>query len=424
MRPDDIPNLPGSELVGFMPRRGDFDVECENSAEEAIADMEFIPGESEQDRQLKLQVLVIYNSKLDEREKRKKFVLSRKLYDYRQYQREYQQLPRDERDLVHRMRLFERFHTPAEHKLFIADLLKAKRLRKEIAKLQMYRRMGIRTLVEAERYELDKARRLFHKNALQNESEAKRVEGSVDTGGASYDARAGGSAMDDSDSSLYWKQYRTTDRKVRRSVNRGVLPAEDNKVEASSEHPTVDRASAPPSDEMPTVNGSETKTDEAATDNTAGIDAMDADSHKEQSEASPEDANVSEAPATMDGDVKDSPTAEHNEKEDLSRFTGYNLLSAREVDLCKSVHLKPAQYLEIKKALIHESLMQGLLDDNLTANNKHRSNVSGKFAKKLGAGAQRTLVKIDVERRGAVIDFVARAGWISTQFGKAVRDGL
>ncbi|EEC51919.1 predicted protein, partial [Phaeodactylum tricornutum CCAP 1055/1] len=149
----------GAELSGFMPRREDFDVEWENDAEQAVADMEFLPGEPIEDKQLKLQVLAIYNSKLDEREKRKKFVLSRKLYDYRKTQTEHEKLPQDERDLVHRMRLFERFHTPEEHKEFLADLLKAKRLRKEIAKLQMYRRLGIRTLLEAEKYELDKERR-------------------------------------------------------------------------------------------------------------------------------------------------------------------------------------------------------------------------------------------------------------------------
>ena len=52
--------------------------------------------------------------------------------------------PLDERDMVSRMRLFARFHTPKEHETFIQDLLKAKRLRKDIAKLQMCRRMGSR----------------------------------------------------------------------------------------------------------------------------------------------------------------------------------------------------------------------------------------------------------------------------------------
>jgi transcriptional adapter 2-alpha len=97
-RPNDVVTLPGAELEGFMPRRGDFDVEWENDAEHAVADMEFLPGESAQDKQLKLQVLAIYSSKLDARETRKKFVLSRGLLNYRKNHTEDQSLPRDERD--------------------------------------------------------------------------------------------------------------------------------------------------------------------------------------------------------------------------------------------------------------------------------------------------------------------------------------
>lgn len=152
IRPDDVVTLPGAELSGFMPRREDFDIEWENEAEQAVADMEFLPGESEADVNLKLQVLQIYNSKLDEREKKKDFIIKRRIYDYKKKQAEDQRLPRDERDLVQRMRLFERFHTPREHEQFLADILRAKRLRKEIAKLQMFRRMGIKDMLEAERY--------------------------------------------------------------------------------------------------------------------------------------------------------------------------------------------------------------------------------------------------------------------------------
>lgn len=151
IRPDDLGTIPGAELAGFMPRRGDFDIEWENEAEQAIADMEFLPGESEADVDLKLQVLQIYNSRLDEREQKKDFIIKRRIYDYKKKQAEDQRLPRDERDLVQRMRLFERFHTRKEHEQFLADILRAKRLRKEIAKLQMFRRMGIKDMLEAER---------------------------------------------------------------------------------------------------------------------------------------------------------------------------------------------------------------------------------------------------------------------------------
>jgi hypothetical protein len=87
-------------------------------------------------------------------------------------------MPTDERDLVRHMRLFERLHSPEEHKQFLADILKVKQLRKEIAKLQMYRHIGILSLAEAEKYELDKNWREFHKLAqLQKRGRSQKSRG-------------------------------------------------------------------------------------------------------------------------------------------------------------------------------------------------------------------------------------------------------
>jgi hypothetical protein len=393
-RPNDVVTLPGAELEGFMPRRGDFDVEWENDAEHAVADMEFLPGESAQDKQLKLQVLAIYSSKLDARETRKKFVLSRGLLNYRKNHTEDQNLPRDERDLVHRMRLFERFHTPMEHKRFLDDIIKAKRLRKEIAKLQMYRRIGIRTLAEAEKYELDKTRRQFHKVAqVQKETETNKSEaagGSATTGDAT--TKNAGSKVDDFVSSSLWKQYRPSYRKARKSLNRG-----ESRDGESSEK---------------VGDGEETKASQPETD-AEKSDRMDIDKNPEVGDG-PKADTPGERVDAMDVEVggkADNPSntdpcseREKDEKESvkadaLAHLPGYTLLSPKEVALCRNVGFLPAQYLEIKKALIHESMVHGLLD------------------KESPGSSRRTLVKIDVERRGGVIDFMVKAGWISTKLG-------
>jgi hypothetical protein len=87
----------------------------------------------------------------------------------------------------------------------------------------------------------------------------------------------------------------------------------------------------------------------------------------------------------------------------ITRSKGYDLLTPKEAALCTRIQLYPSQYLQIKKALIKESLMRGLLD-------------------KEGPGSgRRIIVKIDVERRGTIIDFMVRAGWISTKLAKAAR---
>lgn len=341
VRAEDIETMKGAELAGYMPRRGDFDMEWDNEAENVLADMEFTSSDSPQDRQLKVQIMQMYNSKLDERERRRQFILSRNLVDYRKNQKADEKLPHDERDLVRRMRLFERLHTPEEHKQFIADILKAKRLRKEIAKLQMYRRMGITSLAEAEKFELDKSRREFHRLAyMQKEAEANAK---AEAAAAAASSGEGVSFAGVTESSSYWKDYRTTSTRGRKSISR-----------------TPENRS---SSQVPHESAAELK------DQTA---------------------------------VASSPSAEKTKESSLVESPGYELLSPKEVQLCEKISLLPAQYLQVKSNIIQQSLQQGLLDK---------------------ASIKRTIVKIDVEKRGKVIDFMAKAGWIASRSGGDQKPG-
>lgn len=150
---------PGSELAGYMPLRGDFDVEYDNEAELILADMEFADDDHPTERELKLKVIEIYNAKLDERERRKRFVIERGLLDYKRHQQSERRRPKDERELIAQMRPFARYQTPKEHEDFINGLITAMRLRKQILLLQEYRKNGVRTLAEAELYDVEKKKR-------------------------------------------------------------------------------------------------------------------------------------------------------------------------------------------------------------------------------------------------------------------------
>lgn len=153
------PTIPGSELAGYMPLRGDFDVEYDNEAELILADMEFAVDDHPTERELKLKVIEIYNAKLDERERRKRFVIERGLLDYKRHQQTERRRPKDERELIAQMRPFARYQTPKEHDDFVNGLVSAMRLRKQILLLQEYRKSGVRTLAEAELYDVEKKKR-------------------------------------------------------------------------------------------------------------------------------------------------------------------------------------------------------------------------------------------------------------------------
>lgn len=62
-----------------MPKRGDFDIEFDNDAELLLAEMEFNDDDKQYEIDMKMKVLDIYNLRLDERIKRKQFVIERDL---------------------------------------------------------------------------------------------------------------------------------------------------------------------------------------------------------------------------------------------------------------------------------------------------------------------------------------------------------
>lgn len=55
-------NATGSDAIpGYMPLRGDFDVEHDNDAEHILADMEIDPSDDPAETELKLLVVEVYN---------------------------------------------------------------------------------------------------------------------------------------------------------------------------------------------------------------------------------------------------------------------------------------------------------------------------------------------------------------------------
>ncbi len=122
-----------------MPLRDDFDVEHQNDAELLLSDMQFNDDDHERERQLKIQIVQIYNRRLDERERRKKvqvivftsmrttllirfffqFVIERGLLDYRKQQALERRKPKDEREIYNIMRVFARFHSPEQHEAYM-----------------------------------------------------------------------------------------------------------------------------------------------------------------------------------------------------------------------------------------------------------------------------------------------------------------
>ncbi|XP_061637504.1 transcriptional adapter 2-alpha isoform X5 [Phyllopteryx taeniolatus] len=109
------------DMAGYMPARADFIEEFDNYAEWDLKDIDFVDDDSDVLRALKLAVVDIYHSRLKERQRRKKIIRDHGLINMRKFQMEFE-------------------------------------LRREVRRLQEYRKAGIKSFCSAKVY--DRVKRL------------------------------------------------------------------------------------------------------------------------------------------------------------------------------------------------------------------------------------------------------------------------
>eukprot|EP00375_Theileria_parva_P003615 XP_766300.1 transcriptional adapter 2 protein [Theileria parva strain Muguga] len=157
------------QIIGYWPLRGDFDIEYDNDAELILADMEFRPDDTPEQIELKLNVIEIYNSKLDERIYRKKIIIERGLLDTKSLQQKERKYTTEEKELYNLFRPFLRFQTPEEHDHTIQLIVKERKLRSRLYQLMVWRTLGLETADDIKKYE-DKLQRIeFFKDALEKQ---------------------------------------------------------------------------------------------------------------------------------------------------------------------------------------------------------------------------------------------------------------
>jgi len=154
------------DLAGWMPLRGDFETEHENDAESVIQDIVFNDDDTPADIETKLRLIDNYNKKLDDRIKRKRFIVDHGLLDYKKDKKR----SKEEKDIYERLRPFLRVMTKEEHEEFINGLLAERQLRKKIEDLKKYRKIGVHTLSEVQEYEEEKKRREEHSGGRKRDS--------------------------------------------------------------------------------------------------------------------------------------------------------------------------------------------------------------------------------------------------------------
>ena len=135
-----------------MPKRGDFEQEYDMDADLLLADMEFFDDDTEQDTQLKNDVIELYNARLDERIRRKKFVIERGLLDFKKIQKYERKKTKEEREIINTMKIFARFNTAEDHEKLVNSLIKERLLREVIEQLKYFKSKGLTSLDQIEKF--------------------------------------------------------------------------------------------------------------------------------------------------------------------------------------------------------------------------------------------------------------------------------
>ncbi|KAL1212006.1 Transcriptional adapter ADA2a [Cardamine amara subsp. amara] len=164
------PRLPGekvplvTELYGYNLKRQEFEIEHDNDAEQLLADMEFKDSDTDAEHEQKLQVLHIYSKRLDERKRRKEFVLERNLLYPDQFE---MSLSVEERKIYKSSKVFARFHSKEEHKELTKKVIEEHQILRRIQDLQEARTAGYRTTSEANRFIEEKRKKESEESVMR-----------------------------------------------------------------------------------------------------------------------------------------------------------------------------------------------------------------------------------------------------------------
>ncbi|RXW23506.1 hypothetical protein EST38_g2324 [Candolleomyces aberdarensis] len=124
-----------------------------------------LPFETPDSLNFKLTLLEMYFQRLEKRLESKAFIFDRGLLEYKKIQAAEKKRPKEEREFLHRLRPFARLQSAADYEAFTTDMLYEAILRKKIQDLQNFRKGGLCTPADIEKYELDWAKRQSAKTA-------------------------------------------------------------------------------------------------------------------------------------------------------------------------------------------------------------------------------------------------------------------
>ncbi|KAL6768288.1 hypothetical protein ACKKBF_B38535 [Auxenochlorella protothecoides x Auxenochlorella symbiontica] len=167
--------LAEAQQTGYNLKRNEFEQEYDHEAECIISEMEFREEDSEEVVAQKLELIAIYNRRLDERDQRRAFILDRGLLNVKRQAAVDRRRSAAERAMAGQLRAFARYLPQAQYEALADGMLAEARLCARIAELQEYRALGLRTFEEVDELEASGDRPRRKENAPPSQAARMRL---------------------------------------------------------------------------------------------------------------------------------------------------------------------------------------------------------------------------------------------------------
>ncbi|XP_071945354.1 transcriptional adapter 2-alpha-like [Antedon mediterranea] len=171
-----------ADMAGYTPARGDFNAEFDNYAEHDVLDIYFQGEEEELLEELKMAAVDIYSERLQERQRRKRMIRNYGLINISKIQMTELGYDKITKELNRCLNPFIKLQTPLAHDKLLEGMIYENDLKKEVKRLQEFRRNGIVSFKGARIYDQLKRRR--ERSKQQRTNQLSQVLSSLEDPGA------------------------------------------------------------------------------------------------------------------------------------------------------------------------------------------------------------------------------------------------
>lgn len=155
-------------LEGYMKMRGDFDVEYDDDAENLIADLVILPADTDEERDLKMRLLSMYDERLARRDAVKEFIFNHNFLEFDTLRYSERRGTRDEKELSARLQVFSKLLNMTEFQAFYDSVMTEYRISREVYRLEQSRKAGVHVRSEVDIYEVERKLRVSKATTTPN----------------------------------------------------------------------------------------------------------------------------------------------------------------------------------------------------------------------------------------------------------------